>query len=78
MELTETQELEFRAVAASLKISVDDVVLTRDTVDNFTSHQGNPKDIGRGYYFWGRTKNPKGALLVKDFRDFRAAFFQAI
>lgn len=78
MELTEHQEQEFRAVAVSLKMSVDDVALTRDTIDNFTAHQGSPQDIGRGYYFWKRTKNPKGALLVKDLGDFRAAFFQAI
>jgi len=77
MDITEIQELEFRAVASSLRLSVEDIALTRDTLEDFIEHQGNPKDIGKGYFYWDSTTAPRGSLLVKDFGKFRAAFFQA-
>lgn len=77
MELTEIQEREFRAVAAALRISVEDIALTRDSLDDFITHQGKPNDMGKGYFYWRVTSFPVGSLLVKDFGEFRAAFFQA-
>lgn len=61
----------------------DEVVQTRDTVDDFTKQWGKPHDseeyTGGTLMIWNKLQTRKGAqrgdLYVMDFGDARAAYF---